>query len=86
MINDNLVGDMNVLFEYDIFRDVRFPNCWWFQDGTLCHRVRAVTDRSSELFGDQTVALNHRREWPPRSPDFTPCDFYSLGLHQIKSV
>ena len=84
MINGNLVEDMNVLFEYDIFGHVRFPNCWWFQDGAPCHRVRAVTDRLRELFGNQTVALNHRREWPPRSPDLTPCDFFLWGYIKSK--
>jgi len=39
-----------------------------------------VTERLSELFGDQIVSLNQQVEWPPRSPDLTPCDFF-LGIH-----
>ena len=29
-----------------------------------------------ERFGERVVALNHAVEWPPRSPDLTPLDFF----------
>ena len=35
--------------------------------------------RLAELFGDRVIALFHRVEWPPRSPDLTPCDFFLWG-------
>jgi len=41
--------------------------------------VRNVTDRLHELFGNQVVSLNRPVEWPPRSPDLTPCDFFLWG-------
>ena len=27
----------------------------------------------------RVIALNHEIEWPPRSPDLTPCDFFLWG-------
>ena len=57
-------------------RNDRFQRLWWLQDGALCHRRRAVTDRLTELFGNRVIALNRAVEWPPRSPDPTPLDFF----------
>ena len=31
------------------------------------------------LFTDRIIALNHTIEWPPRSEDLTPCDFFLWG-------
>ena len=30
------------------------------------------------------IALNHPVEWPPRSPDLTPCDFFLWGYLKDK--
>ena len=30
------------------------------------------------------MALNHEREWPPRSPDLTPCDLFLCGYIKLK--
>jgi len=32
-----------------------------------------------EAFGHRVMALGFDTEWPPRSPDLTPCDFYLWG-------
>jgi len=57
---------------------------WWFQDGAAPHMPNDVSARLRELFGGQIVALNFDTEWPPRSPDFTPCDFFLWSY--LKSV
>ena len=80
MIDAQVVPEMDLIYDRDIFGDVRYgENIWWFQDGAPCHQRRIVTDRIEELFGNQVVALNHGIEWPPRSPDLTPCDFFLWG-------
>lgn len=56
---------------------------WWFQDGAPAHRSRAVKDRLVGVFDQRLVALGTRVEWPPRSPDLTPMDFFLWG--HIKS-
>jgi hypothetical protein len=43
------------------------------------HRARAVTARLNELFGNRIVSLGQEHEWPPRSPDLTPLDFFLWG-------
>lgn len=52
---------------------------WWFQDGAPAHRLRAVRDRLNVLFDRRLVALGTEVEWPPRSPDLTPMDFFLWG-------
>ena len=60
--------------------ETRFDeNIWWVQDGAPCHRLRVVTDRLRELFGHQVVTLNREVEWPQRSPELTPSDFFLWG-------
>ena len=51
----------------------------WVQDGAPAHRARAVTARLNELFGNRIVSLGQEHEWPPRSPDLTPLDFFLWG-------
>ena len=31
------------------------------------------------MFANRVFALYHEVEWPPRSPDMTPCDFFLWG-------
>ena len=40
---------------------------------------RAVRELLRNVFTDRIIALNHTIEWPPRSPDLTPCDFFLWG-------
>lgn len=54
------------------------------QDGHPAHysRVaRAVLDRE---YPQRWIGLYGPREWPPRSPDLTPCDFFLWGFVKDK--
>lgn len=57
----------------------RFANIWWFQDGAPAHRARRVHTRLQQLFGPRVVSFGHPTEWPPRSPDLTPLDYFLWG-------
>lgn len=61
----------------------RFDQLRWIQDGAPPHRRIIVRDHLKEVFNNRVIALGHDREWPPRSPDLTPCDFFLWGY--IKS-
>ena len=56
-----------------------FTRFWWAQDGAPPHQTVAVSTWMIEVFGRKIIALNHPIEWPPRSPDLTPCDFFLWG-------
>ena len=68
---------------YQRFDDV-FDGIWWFQDGAPAHRSLAVRNVLRQKFQNRVVALHHDVEWPPRSPDLTPCDFFLWGYLKQK--
>lgn len=85
MTNDDIVTEMMIRYNYNLFNDNLFgTEVWWFQDGAPCHRTIHVTDQLRELFGDQVVSLHHNTEWPPRSPDLTSFDFFLWGYIKSK--
>ena len=57
---------------------------WWFQDGAPAHRLLAVKNRLINVFGNRLVALGTNVEWPARSPDLTPLDFFVWGYLKSK--
>ncbi|XP_030848369.1 uncharacterized protein LOC115926899 [Strongylocentrotus purpuratus] len=57
---------------------------WWIQDGAPAHRRIIVRNRLAELFNERVIATYHPVEWPPRSPDLTPCDFFLWGYLKSK--
>ena len=77
LINERVVPQL----EQHFLRQPRgaFRYLWWAQDGAPAHRLRAVRNRLEELFGNRVIAIGHDVEWPPRSPDLTPCDFFLWG-------
>lgn len=58
-------------------------HCWYQLDGAPAHCTRPVTTELNAMFGERWIRLNGPLEWPPRSPDLTPLDFYLWGT--IKS-
>ena len=66
--------------ENGLFRDL-----YWAEDGAPAHRLVEVRDRLNEVFGnDHVIGLGHDVEWPPLSPDLTPCDFFLWGYLKNK--
>jgi len=60
-------------------RNLLFQRVWWAQDGAPPHKRRMVTERLTELFDTRVIALHGPLEWPPRSPNLTPLDFFLWG-------
>lgn len=52
----------------------------WFQhDGAPPHKASNVRAYLATEFGQQIIGYGGPVEWPPRSPDLTPMDFYLWG-------
>ena len=68
----------------DQFVNGRFQRIWCAQDGAPPHQRVIVSEWLREFFGDHVIALNHPIEWPPRSPDLTPCDYFLWGYMKSK--
>lgn len=56
-----------------------YHRMWFQQDGAPPHVSRPVRQRLEELFHDRWIGRMGPNEWPPRSPDLTPLDFFLWG-------
>ena len=43
------------------------------------HRFNPVRDILNDMFGHRVIGMGHNIDWPARSPDLTPCDFFLWG-------
>ncbi|GFY05042.1 putative LOC100569746 [Trichonephila clavipes] len=57
---------------------------WFQQDGATCHTARATIDLLKYTFGDRLISRFVPVNWPPRSCDLTPLDYFLLGY--VKSL
>lgn len=55
------------------------PGMWLQQDGAPPHNTRAVRDYLNEHFQQQWIGNNGAEEWPARSGDLSPLDFFLWG-------
>ncbi|GFW12531.1 transposable element Tc3 transposase [Trichonephila clavipes] len=49
---------------------------WFQQDGATCHTARATIDLLKDTFGDSLISRFGPVNWPPRSWDLTPLDYF----------
>ncbi|GFW05479.1 uncharacterized protein TNCV_436601 [Trichonephila clavipes] len=57
----------------------------WFQhDGATCHTARATIDLLKDMFAERLISRFGPVNWPPRSCDLTPLDYFLWGY--VKSL
>jgi len=55
-------------------------NMWFQQDGHPAHTATKATKMLlNKKFGNHWIGLRGPHEWPPRSLDLTPLDFFLWG-------
>ncbi|GFW69634.1 putative DD41D transposase [Trichonephila clavipes] len=59
-------------------------DCLFQQDGATCHTARATIDLLKDTFGDRLISRFGPVNWPPRSCDLTPLDYFLWGY--VKSL
>ncbi|GBM63300.1 hypothetical protein AVEN_186120-1 [Araneus ventricosus] len=58
---------------------------WFIHDGSRPHRAEKVFRFLVEFFENKVTALDYPKftgtgmDWPPYSPDLTPCDYFLWG-------
>ncbi|GFU32271.1 uncharacterized protein TNCV_3834611 [Trichonephila clavipes] len=57
---------------------------WFQQDGATCPTARATIDLLKDTFGDRLISRFGQVNWPPRSCDLTPLDYFLWGY--VKSL
>ncbi|GFX98511.1 retrovirus-related Pol polyprotein from transposon opus [Trichonephila clavipes] len=75
MITNFFIPDLN---NHDV------QELWFQQDGATCHTARATIDLLKDTFGDRLISRFGPENWPPRSCDITPLDYFLWGY--VKSL
>ena len=57
---------------------------WFQQDGATAHTARRSLRVLREMFPGRLISLRGDVEWPARSPDLSPCDFFLPGYLKEK--
>ncbi|GFU64703.1 uncharacterized protein TNCV_876261 [Trichonephila clavipes] len=57
---------------------------WFQQDVATCRTARVTIDLLKDTFGDRLISRFGPVNWPPRSCDLTPLDYFLLGY--VKSL
>ncbi|GFS57408.1 retrovirus-related Pol polyprotein from transposon opus [Trichonephila clavipes] len=57
---------------------------WFQQDGATCHTARATIHLLKDAFSDRLISRSGPVNWPPRSCDLTPLDYFLWGY--VKSL
>ena len=84
LLNEELFPQLLIAFGNQ-FVNGSFSRLWRAQDGAPAHTSVDVSTWMTEFFRDRIIALHHPHEWPPGSPDLTPCDFF-LWCHLKSKV
>ncbi|GFT53480.1 DUF4817 domain-containing protein [Trichonephila clavipes] len=75
MINNFFIPELN---NHDV------QELWFQQDGATCHTACATIDLLKDTFGDRLISRFRPVNWPPRSCDLTPLDYFLWGY--VKSL
>ncbi|GFT40059.1 SCAN domain-containing protein 3 [Trichonephila clavipes] len=75
MITNFFIPDLN---NHDV------QELWFQQDGATCHTARATIDLLKDTLGDRLISRFGPVNWPPRSCDLTPLDYFLWGY--VKSL
>ncbi|GFV84352.1 uncharacterized protein TNCV_2044001 [Trichonephila clavipes] len=57
---------------------------WFQEDGATYHKARATIDLLKDTFGDRLISRFGPVNWPPRSCDLTPLEYFLWGY--VKSL
>lgn len=79
----NLLRNHLPLFLEELPLNVR-RKMWFQQDGAPPHFSRATRTLLNEIFGDRWIGRGGPVQWPPRSPDLTPLDYFYGGVSKRK--
>jgi inhibitor of nuclear factor kappa-B kinase subunit alpha len=79
--SDSYRAIISEIFWNDLVQSIGNTNHVWFQqDGASPHTAKDTRALLQEYFGEKIISKDFAYEWPPRSPDLTPCDFFLWGM------
>ncbi|GFT34209.1 uncharacterized protein TNCV_3010791 [Trichonephila clavipes] len=78
-VNGDRYRAMNTNFFIPELNNHDVQELWFQQDGATCHTARATIDLLKDTFGDRLISRFGPVNWPPRSCDLTPLDYFLWG-------
>ncbi|GFW31753.1 putative transposable element [Trichonephila clavipes] len=83
-VNGDRYRAMITNFSFPELNNHDVQELWFQQDGATCHTARATIDLLKDTFGDRLTSRFGPVNWPPRSCDLTPLDYFLWGY--VKSL
>ncbi|GFX41867.1 putative transposable element [Trichonephila clavipes] len=83
-VNDDRYRAMITNFFIPELNNHDVQELWFQQDGATCHTARATIDLLKDTFGDRLISRFGPVNWPPRSCDLAPLDYFLWGY--VKSL
>lgn len=83
-VNGERYRTMLTEFLWPELDNIDISEMWFQQDGATCHTSRATMELLEEKFGEWIISRHGFVNWPPRSCDLTPLDFFLWGY--VKSL
>lgn len=71
-------------FLFPKLQELNIDNLWFQQDGATCHTANETINLLKGQFGDNIISKRGPINWPPRSCDLTPPDYFLWGY--VKSM
>lgn len=78
-VNGLRYRDMLTNYFWPIIDDMDVSDMWFQQDGATCHTARETMTLLQTKFPDRVISRNSAVNWPPRSCDLTPLDYFLWG-------
>ncbi|GFX37940.1 DUF4817 domain-containing protein [Trichonephila clavipes] len=75
-VNDDRYRAMITNFFIPELNNHDVQELWFQQDGATCHKARATIDLLKGTLGDRLISRFGPVNWPPRSCDLTPLDYF----------
>lgn len=79
-VNGERYRDMINNFFGPQLEDLDLRDMWFQQDGATSHIARDTREILKRMFPDKLISKFGDIDWPPRSPDLTPLDFFLWGF------
>lgn len=79
-VNGDRYRAMLRTFLWPTVRAMNLGNMWFQQDGATCHTANETVTLLHEQFEGSLISRNGDVNWPPRSCDLTPLDFFLWGF------
>lgn len=84
LLRDHLIPALAVLYPNNADPDIPNETVWFQQDGAPPHFAQIVRTYLNDVFPNRWIGRRGFIEWPARSPDLTPLDYFLWGYIKSK--